>query len=347
MKQNIKDYNLDELKEEVKKIGEKPFRAEQIFKWLYVDEVNSFDEMTNLSLELREKLKENFDICNFKILRKLESKDGTKKYLFDLNDGNAIETVLMEYKHGMSICVSSQVGCKMGCKFCASTGIPFVRSLSSGEIVNQILEVQKDAKVRISNIVFMGIGEPLDNYDNVINAIRIINNQKGLNIGARHISVSTSGIVPKIYKLAEENIQCTLSISLHSSDNAKRSAMMPVNNVYNIEELIKACKEYIKITNRRVSFEYALSKDNNDNLQDAKELVKLLKGMLCHVNLIPINKIEGGIYTKSSNENIIKFRDYLNENGIVATIRRELGSDIDAACGQLRRKNLQTKEVKE
>lgn len=347
MKQNIKDYNLDELKEEVKKIGEKPFRAEQIFKWLYVDEVNSFDEMTNLSLELREKLKENFDICNFKILRKLESKDGTKKYLFDLNDGNAIETVIMEYKHGMSICVSSQVGCKMGCKFCASTGIPFVRSLSSGEIVNQILEVQKDAKVRISNIVFMGIGEPLDNYDNVINAIRIINNQKGLNIGARHISVSTSGIVPKIYKLAEENIQCTLSISLHSSDNAKRSAMMPVNNVYNIEELIKACKEYIKITNRRVSFEYALSKDNNDNLQDAKELVKLLKGMLCHVNLIPINKIEGGIYTKSSNENIIKFRDYLNENGIVATIRRELGSDIDAACGQLRRKNLQTKEVKE
>ncbi len=347
MKQNIKDYNLDELKEEVKKIGEKPFRAEQIFKWLYVDEVNSFDEMTNLSLELREKLKENFDICNFKILRKLESKDGTKKYLFDLNDGNAIETVLMEYKHGMSICVSSQVGCKMGCKFCASTGIPFVRSLSSGEIVNQILEVQKDAKVRISNIVFMGIGEPLDNYDNVINAIRIINNQKGLNIGARHISVSTSGIVPKIYKLAEENIQCTLSISLHSSDNAKRSAMMPVNNVYNIEELIKACKEYIKITNRRVSFEYALSKDNNDNLQDAKELVKLLKGMLCHVNLIPINKIEGGIYTKSSNENIIKFRDYLNDNGIVATIRRELGSDIDAACGQLRRKNLQTKEVKE
>ena len=303
--------------------------------------------MKNLSLELREKLKENFDICNFKILRKLESKDGTKKYLFDLNDGNAIETVLMEYKHGMSICVSSQVGCKMGCKFCASTGIPFVRSLSSGEIVNQILEVQKDAKVRISNIVFMGIGEPLDNYDNVINAIRIINNQKGLNIGARHISVSTSGIVPKIYKLAEENIQCTLSISLHSSDNAKRSAMMPVNNVYNIEELIKACKEYIKITNRRVSFEYALSKDNNDNLQDAKELVKLLKGMLCHVNLIPINKIEGGIYTKSSNENIIKFRDYLNDNGIVATIRRELGSDIDAACGQLRRKNLQTKEVKE
>ena len=347
MKQNIKDYNLDELKEEVKKIGEKPFRAEQIFKWVYVDEVNSFDEMTNLSLELREKLKENFDICNFKILRKLESKDGTKKYLFDLNDGNAIETVLMEYKHGMSICVSSQVGCKMGCKFCASTGIPFVRSLSSGEIVNQILEVQKDAKVRISNIVFMGIGEPLDNYDNVINAIRIINNQKGLNIGARHISVSTSGIVPKIYKLAEENIQCTLSISLHSSDNAKRSAMMPVNNFYNIEELIKACKEYIKITNRRVSFEYALSKDNNDNLQDAKELVKLLKGMLCHVNLIPINKIEGGIYTKSSNENIIKFRDYLNDNGIVATIRRELGSDIDAACGQLRRKNLQTKEVKE
>ena len=186
----------------------------------------------------------------------------------------------------------------------------------------------------------MGIGEPLDNYDNVIKAIRIINNPKGLNIGARHISISTSGIVPNIYRLAEENIQCTLSISLHSADNKKRSEMMPVNNAYNIEELIKACKDYINMTNRRISFEYALAKDDNDNLEDAKKLVKLLKGMLCHVNLIPINKIENGKYSKSTNENIIKFRDFLNDNGIVATIRRELGSDIDAACGQLRRQNL-------
>lgn len=337
---NIKDYNLEELKEELKSIGEKPFRAEQIFKWLYQDKVKSFDDMTNLSLELREKLKENYTICNFKILKKQESSDGTKKYLFDVLDGNAIETVLMSYHHGYSICVSSQIGCKMGCKFCASTGIKFVRSLTSGEIVEQILAVEQDENIRISNIVFMGIGEPLDNFDNVINAVKIINNPKGLNIGARHISISTSGLVPMIYKLAEQNTQCTLSISLHATTNEKRSSMMPVNNAYNIEDLIQACKDYIKVTNRRISFEYALAKDNNDNLEDAKRLVKLLKGMLCHVNLIPINKIENGEYTKSSNENIIKFRDYLNDHGIVATIRRELGSDIDAACGQLRRKNL-------
>ena len=337
---NIKDYNLEELKQEIENIGEKKFRAEQIFKWLYQEKVKSFDEMTNLSLELRDKLKENYTMCNFKILKKQESKDGTIKYLFDVLDGNAIETVLMSYHHGYSICVSSQIGCKMGCKFCASTGINFIRNLSSGEIVEQILAVEQDKKVRISNVVFMGIGEPLDNYDNVINAIHILNNQKGLTIGARHISISTSGLVPKIYELAKENIPCTLSISLHATTNKKRSEMMPVNNSYPIEELIKACKFYLEKTNRRISFEYALAKDNNDNIEDAKGLIKLLKGMLCHVNLIPINKIENGKFTKSSNENIIKFRDFLNDNGIVATIRRELGSDIDAACGQLRRKNL-------
>ena len=321
-------------------IGEKPFRAEQIFSWLYREKVKEFDEMTNLSLELREKLKAEYDICNFKIIRKQESSDGTKKYLFDVLDGNAIETVLMQYHHGKTICVSSQIGCKMGCKFCASTGIPFVRNLSAGEIVEQVIAVEQDILDNISNIVFMGIGEPLDNYENVMKAIKIINNPKGLNIGARHISISTSGIVPKIYDLANENMQCTLSISLHATNNKKRSEMMPVNNAYPIEELIKACKDYIKKTNKRISFEYALAKDNNDNLEDAKELVKLLKGMICHVNLIPINKIENGKFTKSTNENIIKFRDYLNDHGIVATIRRELGSDIDAACGQLRRKNL-------
>ena len=337
---NIKDYDLDALKQEFIQMGEKAFRAEQIFKWIYENKVTSFDEMTNLSLELREKLKQNYEMHNFNILKKQESSDGTKKYLFDVLDGNAIETVLMCYHHGYSICVSSQIGCKMGCKFCASTGIKFIRNLTSGEIVEQILAVERDNDIRISNVVFMGIGEPLDNYDNVINAIRIINNQKGINIGARHISVSTSGLVPKIYKLAEENIQCTLSISLHATTDEKRSSMMPVNDRYNIEELLQACKDYIEKTNRRISFEYALAKDNNDNLEDAKRLVKLLKGMICHVNLIPINKIENGSFIKSSNENIMKFRDYLNEHGIVATIRRELGSDIDAACGQLRRKNL-------
>ena len=342
MKKNIKNYDLDKLKEELKLIGEKPFRAEQIFKWIYQDKVTTFDEMTNLSLELRKKLEENYSMGLFKIVKKLESVDGTKKYLFDVQDenGNLIESVLMQYHHGYTICVSSQIGCKMGCKFCASTGIPFSRNLEAGEIVEQLLAIERDTGIKISNIVFMGIGEPLDNYDNVMDSIKILNNQKGLNIGARHISISTSGVVPKIYELADRQMQCTLSVSLHSSNNKTRSEMMPVNNAYPIEELIKACKYYIEKTNKRISFEYALAKDNNDNLEDAKRLVNLLKGMICHVNLIPINKIENGEFVKSSNENIIKFRDYLNEHGITATIRRELGSDIEAACGQLRRKNI-------
>ena len=324
----------------VEELGEKKYRAEQIFNWIYKEKATSFDEMTNLSIDLRNKLKENFDMHNFKIITKQESKDGTKKYLFDVLDNNAIESVLMQYKYGKTICVSTQIGCKMGCKFCASTGVKFARNLEAGEIVEQLLAIERDENIRISNLVFMGIGEPLDNYDNVMQAIKILNNQKGINMGARHISISTSGLVPKIYELADKNIQCTLSISLHSSTDEKRSEMMPINKTYNIAELMKACKYYIEKTNRRISFEYALAKDNNDNLEDAESLAKLLKGMLCHVNLIPINKIENGKYSKSTNENIIKFRDYLNSRGIVATIRRELGSDIDAACGQLRKKEV-------
>ena len=332
---------LQEMQEYMESIGEKKFRAKQIYEWFHKHLALSLDEMNNVPKKLKEKIEQTQEIYGVKPVDCFISKiDGTRKYLFELYDGNIIESVLMKYKHGNSVCISSQAGCRMGCKFCASTGIAFVRSLTSGEIVEQILAVEQDTNSRISNIVFMGIGEPLDNYDNVIKAIRIINDPKGLNIGARHISVSTSGLVPKIYDLAKENIPCTLSISLHATSNEKRSKMMPVNNAYPIEELIKACKDYIKATNRRISFEYALAKDNNDNLEDAKELVKLLKGMLCHVNLIPINKIENGMYVKSTNENIIRFRDYLNDHGIVATIRRELGSDIDAACGQLRRKNL-------
>ena len=348
MKKNIKDYNLDDLKEELKLIGEKPFRAEQIFKWIYQDKVNSFDEMTNLSLDLRKKLEDNYTLGQFGIVHKLVSVDGTIKYLFDVKDEdqNLIESVLMSYHHGYTICVSSQIGCKMGCKFCASTGIPFGRSLSAGEIVEQLLAIEKDTGVKISNIVFMGVGEPLDNYDNVMNSIKIVNNPKGLNIGARHISISTSGLVPKIYEMADKQMQCTLSVSLHASNNETRSSMMPINNRYPIEELMEACKYYIQKTNKRISFEYALAKDNNDNLEDAKALVNLLHGLLCHVNLIPINKIDDGKYSKSTNENIIKFRDYLNDHGIVATIRRELGSDIAAACGQLRRQNLKNRNLK-
>ena len=340
LKENIKNYSLEELQEIIESVGEKKYRAEQIFNWIYKENVTSFDDMINLPQALRETLKEKFDLHIFNIITKQESKDGTKKYLFDVLDGNAIESVLMEYKHGYTICVSSQIGCKMGCKFCASTGIKFARSLEAGEIVEQLQAVERDTGVKISNVVFMGIGEPLDNFENVLKAVELLNHPKGLNIGARHISISTSGIVPKIYELADKNLQCTLSISLHSASNEKRSQMMPVNNAYNIQELMKACKYYIKKTNRRISFEYALAKENNDNLDDAKELVKLLKGMLCHVNLIPINKIEGGKFNKSTNENIMKFRDYLNDHGIVATIRRELGSDIDAACGQLRKKEV-------
>lgn len=340
LKENIKNYDLDDLKTKLEELGEKKYRAEQIFNWIYKEKVTSFDEMTNLPIDLRNKLKENFDMHNFNIITKQESKDGTKKYLFDVLDNNAIESVLMQYKYGKTICVSTQIGCKMGCKFCASTGVKFARNLEAGEIVEQLLAIERDENIRISNLVFMGIGEPLDNYDNVMQAIKILNNQKGISMGARHISISTSGLVPKIYELADKNIQCTLSISLHSSTDEKRSEMMPVNKIYNIEELMKACKYYIKKTNRRISFEYALAKDNNDNLDDAEKLAKLLRGMLCHVNLIPINKIENGKYSKSTNENIIRFRDYLNSRGIVATIRRELGADIDAACGQLRKKEV-------
>lgn len=289
---NIKDYNIKELKKELENLGEKPYRAEQIYKWLYKENVQTFDDMTDLSLDLRKKLKEEYTLSNFEIIEKQISKDGTVKYLFDLLDGNAIETVLMEYKHGRTICVSSQVGCKMGCKFCASTGIAFIRNLTSGEIVQQILSVEKDMDIKISNIVFMGIGEPLDNFDNVMKAIEIINSPKGLEIGARHISISTCGIVPKIYKLADRDMQSTLSISLHQATDEKRSSLMPINNKYNIEELMKACKYYIEKTNKRISFEYALAKEENDNKATADELIKLLKGMLCHVNLIPINKIE-------------------------------------------------------
>lgn len=342
MKKNIRNYDLDDLKEELKSMNEKTFRAEQIFAWLYQERVSTFDEMTNLSLDLRKKLQENYEIGTFKIEHKLVSKDGTKKYLFNVCDSqnNLIETVLMQYHHGFTVCVSSQIGCKMGCKFCASTGIPFVRNLSSGEIVQQIMEIEKDENIRVSNIVFMGIGEPLDNFENVMKAISILNHPKGLNIGARHISISTSGLVPKIYELADKKMQCTLSISLHSGNNKTRTSMMPINQTYPIETLMDACRYYIEKTNKRISFEYALAKENNDNLEDAKELAKLLKGMLAHVNLIPINQIQDGNYIKSTNENIMKFRDYLNEHGIVATIRRELGSDINAACGQLRRQNL-------
>lgn len=331
---NIRDLNYEELEETLVRMGEKKYRAKQIFSWLYKG-IDFFDEMTDISKELIEKLKQNFVLKQLTLLDFQKSKDGTIKYLFELNDGHAIESVLMQYKYGYTACISNQIGCKMGCNFCASAKIGFVRNMTPGEIVGQILAVQKESGVTISNVVFMGIGEPLDNYDNVIKAIRLINDPKGLNIGARHISISTCGIVPKILKLAEENIQCNLCISLHSSRDEVRTDMMPINKVYNISEVIAACKKYLEITNRRITFEYALVDGVNDSREDAIHLSRLLKGMLCHVNLIPVNKIKGGKYEKSSTEKILMFRDTLNDRGIVATVRRELGSDISAACGQL------------
>ena len=338
---NIRDLYLEEIENDLLEIGEKKYRAKQIFAWLFRG-VDSFDEMTDLSKELIAKLKEIYYIKNLEVANFVESKDGTVKYLMRLNDGNCIESVKMKYKYGNCACVSNQVGCKMGCNFCASAKIGFVRSLTPGEIISQILEIEKQSGEKISNVVFMGIGEPLDNYDNVLKAINLINNPKGLNIGARHISISTCGLVPKIKKLADENeLQCNLCISLHSSRDEVRTSMMPINKTYSIKEVIEACKYYIEKTNRRITFEYALVDGVNDSYEDAMHLAKLLKGMLCHVNLIPINKIKDGIYEKSSTDKILAFRDALNSKGIVATVRRELGSDISAACGQLVR---QTKE---
>ncbi|MBR3887915.1 MAG: 23S rRNA (adenine(2503)-C(2))-methyltransferase RlmN [Clostridia bacterium] len=331
---NIRDFELSELEEEMINLGEKKFRAKQIFAWLYRG-VNSFDEMTDLSKDLIEKLKANYTLECIFLDDFQTSKDGTVKYLFRLVDGHKVESVLMKYKFGYSVCISNQIGCKMGCTFCASAKIGFVRNLTPGEIVGQVLKIQEHSGEKVSNIVFMGIGEPFDNYDNVLKAIRLLNDPKALNIGARHMSVSTCGLVDGIKKFADEKIQCNLCISLHSSRDEVRTEMMPINKRYSISEVLDACREYIKKTNRRITFEYALVNGVNDNREDAIHLARLLHGILCHVNLIPVNKIKDGKYEKSSVEKMMKFRDTLNEKGIVATIRRELGSDISAACGQL------------
>lgn len=339
---NINDFTLIELEEYIVSLDEKKFHAKQIFKWIHKVGVTSFDEMTDISKSLRDKLKNNTYILNMEVITCQKSKkDGTMKFLIKLTDNCAIESVFMRYNHGNTLCVSTQVGCKMGCKFCASTKEGFERSLLASEIEGQIQTVQRYTGERISNVVYMGIGEPLDNYDNVVKSIRIINDAQGLNIGARHISLSTCGLVPKIYKLAEENIQCTLSISLHATTDEKRRDIMPIANRYSIEELLTACKEYIKITGRRISFEYALIYGKNDSYEDALALAKLLRGMIAHVNLIPVNEIKEKEYKKATEKSVEKFMNTLNSMGIVTTVRRELGSDIDAACGQLRKKYIE------
>ena len=345
---NINELNFDELEKFIESLDEKKFHAKQIYKWIHRIGVLSFEDMTDISKKLREKLNEVSYLLELKVLECQKSKkDGTMKFLIELPDDNAIEAVLMKYKHGNTICVSSQVGCRMGCKFCASTKDGFARGLLASEIEGQLLTVERYTGEKISNVVYMGIGEPLDNYDNVIKSIRLINYPLGLNIGARHISLSTCGIVPNIYRLAEEKIQCTLSISLHATTDEKRRETMPIANKYSLEELLKACKDYIKTTGRRISFEYALIYEQNDSYEDAIQLSKLLRGMIAHVNLIPVNEIKNGVYKKAPEKNIENFMKTLNSCGIVTTVRRELGTDIDAACGQLRKKYIDKTGIKQ
>lgn len=339
MKKDIKSLSYAELNSEIVTLGLPRFRSKQIFEWLHKYGVSSFDEMTNISKDLRKKLADIYFISDCEIEQKYVSKiDETVKYLFKLYDGEYVESVIMKYKYGYTICVSSQVGCKMGCTFCASALAGFKRNLEAGEIESQLHSAQKDLNIRISNIVLMGIGEPLDNYENVIKFLHNVNNENGLNISMRNITLSTCGIVPKIYDLMNEELPITLTISLHAPNDIIRSRTLPVNNKWGIDEVLEACREYINRTNRRVSFEYTLIHSVNDTYECAKELSERLHGMLCHVNLIPVNDVAERGNVKSSEENIYRFANVLKNNGINATIRRTLGSDINASCGQLRRK---------
>ena len=337
MADDIKSLYIEEIEGMLKEMGEPKFRAKQIFSWLHAKKAKTFDEMTNLSKPLREKLGEKFKISNVKILEKLVSSDGTTKYLFSLDDGNVIESVLMRYSYGNAVCVSTQVGCRMGCGFCASTLNGLERNLEAWEILSQIYEISRDIDERISSVVLMGSGEPLDNYDNVIRFIRLLNSRDGADIGQRHITLSTCGLAEKIDKLRGENLQITLAISLHAPNDEIRGKTMPVSRKYDMETLLSACRRYSEETKRRITFEYALIRGVNDSAACAKELASKLKGMLCHVNLIPVNDVKEREYVHSSEEQIKSFASILMGRGIETTIRRKLGSDINAACGQLRR----------
>lgn len=341
IKPNLRNYTQDELIVILEEMGEKPYRAKQIFKWLHKG-VENFSQMTDISKALKEKLETNYRIDNLAVEEKFVSQiDGTIKYLFRLYDGSFIESVIMKYKHGNTICVSSQVGCNMGCRFCASAIGGKLRNLETGEITDQIIKAEKDSGLKISNIVMMGIGEPLDNFENVVRFLKNANHENGLYISARHITVSTCGLADRIIDLANVGLPVTLSVSLHSPDNEKRSEIMPVNKKYSIEKVLFAAKEYIKITGRRVSIEYALISGETDSLDFAEKLIKLLSRDLFHVNLIPVNNVSERSYKKSSEKQIKKFMDYLNNNGLNATLRREMGSDINAACGQLRKQTME------
>ena len=338
-KVDVKSLNLKELEEFLLSLGEKKFRAKQIYEWMHIHHVTSFDEMTNLSKNLRETLKEKADLIVLEEeLVQISKIDGTRKYLFALADGNMIESVLMKYKHGNSVCVSSQVGCRMGCRFCASTLDGLVRNLTPSEILEQIYRIQESIGERISNVVVMGSGEPMDNYDNIVKFIELLTDEHGLHISQRNLTVSTCGLVPRMKQLADLKLQITLALSLHASSQEKRKELMPVANSYELSEVLDACRYYFDKTGRRITFEYSLVGGVNDTDEDAERLVKLVS---CHINLIPVNPIKERDYVQSDHEEILKFKNKLEKNGINVTIRREMGRDIDGACGQLRKKFLE------
>ena len=335
---DLKSMTIEEIQNLVVSLGYPKFRGKQIFDWVTMG-ISSFDEMNNIPKSLRSELPKYCYISVANIEKKqISSYDKTVKYLFKFNDNECVESVVMSYHHGYTICISTQVGCKMGCTFCATGQQGFTRNLTAGEMLCQIESAQRDLNIRISNIVLMGMGEPLDNFDNVIRFLDLVSCEGGLNIGKRHITLSTCGVVPRIYDLADKNFQITLSVSLHAPNDSLRSTTMPINNAYNIDELIKAIKYYIDKTNRRISFEYAMIDGVNDSDFYANQLGKLIKGMLCHVNLIPVNSVKGTSYRKSNNQRLMSFIEILSKYGITATVRRTLGSDIDASCGQLKSK---------
>lgn len=340
---NLKNMDLAELEQFIVELGEPKYRARQIAQWVFEKGVTTIDRMTNLGKSLKDKLQQVATIENLQIAAKqVSANDGTTKYLFQLPDGQAVETVFMVYSFGNSVCVSSQVGCQMGCRFCASTIGGKVRNLTGGEIYDQVLKAQLDQGKRVRSVVIMGSGEPMDNYENVLKFIRLLNAEYGLNIGSRHITLSTCGVVPGIKRLATENIPLTLSISLHAPNDEMRNQIMPVNKKYPLASLMDACREYIYITNRRITFEYSLISGFNDSIDCARELARLLKGVLGHVNLIPVNPVTETNFQKPTSGQIKNFAHILEGEGIAVTVRRELGSDIDAACGQLRRRYMGT-----
>lgn len=344
-KTDIASLNKEELKEEIIKLGEKAFRVDQIYSWLHEKLADSFDEMTNLSKALRDKLNENFEIAPMEeIGRQISKKDGTQKFIFKLDDGNIIESVLMIYDYGNSVCISSQAGCRMGCSFCASTIGGLNRSLKVSEMLRQIYKIQKITQKRVSNVVVMGTGEPLDNYDNLVKFVHMLTDENGLNISGRNVTVSTCGLVPEMRKLADENLTITLALSLHGATQEKRQELMPIARKYSIEEVLDACNYYFEKTKRRVTFEYALVKGVNDTSKDISELTKILRKTKGHLNIIPVNPVKERNFERPEPKNALSFKNKLEKNGINVTIRRERGTDIDGACGQLRRRYMESIE---